>query len=108
MQDQIPHVTIIPDMDHQEENDQNAQYLQPKKPINVKRIVLIVLLSIAFIASFITGCLFGIIIGVATFCSFGISIAILYPFCGTLLNNIINPRPPKRRIPKHKPQANEL
>ena len=89
---EIGHVTITT-----EEPDFVSR--QQRKPINVKRIVLIVLLSIAFICALITTCFFGIGIGIATLCSFSISIAILYPFCGTLLNNIVNPRPPKRSHP---------
>ncbi|EMS15032.1 hypothetical protein KM1_001300 [Entamoeba histolytica HM-3:IMSS] len=65
--------------------------------MNVKLVVMIVLLCIAFITSLTTGILFGPIIGVCTFLSFGISISILYPFCSTFLNNVINPRPPKHQ-----------
>ena len=49
MEDQIQHVTITADIEQPDQNDQfnkDTQYLQPKKPINVKRIVLIVLLLI--------------------------------------------------------------
>lgn len=96
-------ITITADIEQpnqQYQFDHDKQQLQPRKPINVKRIVLIVLLSIAGFTSLIAALCFGFIIGIATFCSFSISIAILYPFCGTLLNNIVNPRPPKRRVTK--------
>jgi len=64
---------------------------------------LIVFVSIALFVALIVGLLFGLFIGIATFFSFGISIGILYPFCGTMLNNIINPRPPKRS--QHQPHV---